>query len=92
MDDAGAVRLVERLGDLNGDFQRFADRQRAVLQPRRQRLAFEVLHDEERGAPLLADVVERADVRVIELRDRPCLPLEPIAELRDRLRVCPEGS
>ena len=35
-------------------------------------------------AVVLADVVERADVRVIQLRDRPRLAIEPLPELRDR--------
>ena len=39
------------------------------------------LHDEKRGAVLVADVVERADVRVIERGDRAGFILEPRAEV-----------
>ena len=58
------------------------ERQRPLLQPIGQRLAFQVLHHEERRAVVLADVVERADVRMIELRDRARFAVEPLAELR----------
>ena len=81
MHDAGAMRRVERLGDLNRDGQRLVDRQRAAFEPGRQRLAVDQLHDEKRHALVLADVVERADVRVRQARDRPRLALEPLAEL-----------
>jgi hypothetical protein len=120
------IRSIECIGDLDGDGQRFLQRQarawcnrrRAISQrvrvsapharqPIRQRLALEVLHDEEvrdlgftaRGvcsparcrsaasrfvpvAGLLADVVQRADMRMIERRDRAGLAVEPFAELR----------
>ena len=41
MDDALAVRLVERVGDLAGDGQRLVERQRALLEARRQRVPVE---------------------------------------------------
>jgi hypothetical protein len=47
-----------------------------------QRLAFQVLHHEEGGAALVADVEERADVRVIELRNGLRFAVEALAELR----------
>jgi hypothetical protein len=40
-----------------------------------------MLHDEERRAVLLADVVERADVRMIERRNRLGLALESLAKV-----------
>jgi hypothetical protein len=42
-----------------------------------QRRTFDQLHDEIVGA----DVVQRADVRVVERRDRPRLALEAVAEM-----------
>ena len=47
-----------------------------------QRLAVEQLHDEERRAVVLADVVESTDVRVGQLGDGPRFTVEPFAELR----------
>jgi hypothetical protein len=46
-----------------------------------QRFSFEILHHEEVGVVLLTDVVERADVRMIQARDGARLALEPLAEL-----------
>ena len=66
--DALAVRALERAGDLDGDLQRFQNRNGAALQPRRERLAFQELHDEKiNGSPgfgnlVATDVMERADV------------------------------
>ena len=65
-------------------------RQRAFLQPVGKRLAIEILHDEKRRAVLLADVVEGADVRVRQLRDRARLAIETFAEARigrERFRI-----
>ena len=67
MRDAGAVCLVERVGDLDGDCQRLAGRHRAFLQPLFEGLALEILHDEERDVLILADVIQRADMRMFEL-------------------------
>ena len=83
MDDARAVRLVERVADLDRDRQRLVDRERAACRAAcGERLAFEILQDEEVDAVLLADVEQRADVRVAERRDRARLALEALAQLR----------
>ena len=47
MQDPGAVRLGRGPGDLDRVAQRLAERQRPARQPRRQRLAVEVLHDDD---------------------------------------------
>ena len=80
MDDPRAMRLVERVGDLNREGQRLIERQRAFRQSLRERLAFEVLHDQIVDAVLVADVVKRADVRMVERSDRFGFALEPLAE------------
>lgn len=46
MRDAGAMRLVEGTRDLDCSRQRLVERQRALLQAIRQRLALEQFHDE----------------------------------------------
>ncbi len=59
---------------------------RALRQSIRERLALEARHDEEVGALVLADVVERADVRVIEGADRLGFALEAFAAIGIRGR------
>ena len=81
------VRLVERVGDLDPVTQELLGRERPLAQAVRQRLALEVLHDEVLGLALAVDVVERADVRMRDLRDRLGLALEPLAQLRVRREV-----
>ena len=49
---------------------------------RGQRLALHVLHDDEVDAVFVADVVQGADVRVIEGGDRERFALKPGARLR----------
>lgn len=58
------------------------ERQRAALEPGGQGLALEELHDEIGRVFVLADVVEGADMRVIERRDASRLAGEPLAEVR----------
>ena len=82
VEDALAVRRVQRARDLNGPRQRLLDRNRSLRDTRRQRLALEVLHDEKRRLILLADVEERADVAVTQLGDGTRLALEALAQFR----------
>ena len=89
MNDALSMRRAERVGNLHRNLEGVVERQRALRQPVGQRLAFEILHDEKRRALLSADVVEGADVRMGELRDRAGFTIEAFAELpigRERLR------
>ena len=44
MHDAGAVRAIERVGDLDAELNTSASRKRALRQARRERLAFDQLH------------------------------------------------
>ena len=81
MDDALAVRLVERVGDLGRDLQRLVERQRPLLEARGQRLAVEMRHDEVVRAVDVADVVDAADVRMVERGDGARLALEAGARI-----------
>ena len=83
VDDAGAVRAVERVGDLRADAQHVGERQRPAREARGQRLALDQLHHQVVGVALAADVVQRADVRMVEARDRLRLALEARAHSRD---------
>ena len=79
---AVAVGVVERVGDLNGVLQHLVQRQRALLQPVRQRFAFQVLHHQVVDSVLLADVVQRADVGMIQAGDGARFALEALARVR----------
>ncbi len=87
MQDALAVRAVERIRDLAGALERLGKRQRPAGEPVGQRLAVEPLHDEEVDAVLVADVVQGADVRVVQRRDGARLTLEARAPLRRGRRL-----
>src|SRR5262249_17395927 len=78
MDYACAMCAVERLGDLRAVLENVGERKGTTPQPIGERLPLEQLHDQ----VVVADVVERADVRMIELRDGLRLALEAHFELR----------
>ena len=71
VDDARRMRGVERIGDLHADVDDGSDRKRSAREPFVQREAAEQFHYEIRasvGFGGLADVVNRADIRMIEPR------------------------
>ena len=71
MDDVMAVRVVERARDLPRDANGFVDRQmRLAFEPVAQRFAFDIRHHVEHGAVGLAGVVQRQDVRSLQVRRR----------------------
>ena len=82
MHDAEMVRGRERVGDVDCVLQDVPQRQRAVHQPGGERLALDVLEHEIVDAILLPDVVQEADVGMVEGRDDPRFALEPHHEFR----------
>ena len=66
MGDANGVGLGQRAGDLRAETGDIGGGQRAAPKPRPERLAFDQFHDQERRA----DIVERADVRMVERGQR----------------------
>src|SRR6202161_3505323 len=68
-----ARRFLQRLANLDGHAQQFRRRHRALLDALGERLALQIFHDKKIRAVLLADVVERADIGVIEAGNRACL-------------------
>jgi hypothetical protein len=68
MDDIAAVRGVERIDNLHGEVEQFLVRQRLAANPVLQRLALEQFHHDERLAVVLADLVNHADVGMIQRR------------------------
>ena len=93
MDDAAAMRGGERARNLDGVLERGVERHRAARLG--ERGAVEKLHDQKTdfgvvvvpGGPFAADVVERADVRMVERRDRFRLALEALPHLVARRDV-----
>ena len=84
MDDAAAMRGVERLGDLNREVNHPRRRQRPILDQVLEGPPFEQLHHDERLPVVLAELVNRTDVRVLQGGSEPRLALEPRQPLRRR--------
>jgi hypothetical protein len=84
MHDTAAMGAVEGVGDPGAVAQRLVEGQRAPAHARREGLALEELHHHVVGAVGAADVEQRADVRVGELRDRLRFPLEAQPRLGGR--------
>ena len=82
MDDAGKVCLVECLGDLDCHRQRVLELERPASQAVRERLTDEVFEHEVIGAALMAHVIQRAYVLMLEAGDGFGFPLEPGLEIR----------
>jgi hypothetical protein len=76
------VRGCERVGQLRSDLERLIERHRPLAQPARKRLAVEVFHHQEIGVGFATDIVEDADVRVVECRDRARFLLESASSVR----------
>ena len=66
VDDAGAVRVVERLGDGAHDLDRAARLDLAAREHVGERLPLHVLHDEQDGLVVLLGVEDRDEVRMAE--------------------------
>jgi hypothetical protein len=80
MHDAVAMRDSKRVSYLCGVLKGLRDRQRGALQTCRERFALDELHDEEasRQAIVVADVMERADVWMIQAGERSRLALKAL--------------
>ncbi len=78
VDDPLAVRRLEGRGDLGSEPQCLIEGQQPSGEAFCKGLPLEQFHHEVLDAVLIPDIVERADVRMRELRDRLGLPLEPL--------------
>ena len=79
VDDAVAVRIVERRGDLARDADRVVDGELLLaVEPVAQRLALDEGHDVEEVRVHRSRVEERQDVRVLEVRGELDLGEEPL--------------
>ncbi len=88
MHDPARMRFVQGLGDLDSDLQRFLEGRRSPPQPVGQSFAFQMLHHQEADPVLRADIVQGADVRMIQRRNCPSLALHPLFEIEIVGEVC----
>jgi hypothetical protein len=66
VDNPARVRRVERIGHLHGNRQRLGQWHGPARDPCRERLPLDEFHRDEMPAIAFADVVNRADIRMIE--------------------------
>ena len=66
MDDAGGVGGVECVRNLRAQVERGVDRQRVAADLSAQRRAAQELHDKERQIAVPSDVIQRADVWMVQ--------------------------
>jgi hypothetical protein len=80
MDDAPSMCGLECISDFHAEAEDLGERQYASFQTCRQGLALEQFKHQILGLVLAADIVQAADVRVVEGRNRLGLVGEPRAE------------
>ena len=78
MEDALAMRRIERIAELNRDVDHHVQRQRLALDAVLERSPLEQLHHDEVPTFALVDAVYRTDVRVIQRRRGPGFALQPL--------------
>ena len=81
VDDAFFVRCVERVSHFYAQLQQQIHRQRLAPDTMLERLPFEMLHHNEVPAVLLPDLVNRADVRMIQRGSGARLPLKSLQRI-----------
>ncbi len=84
MNDALLMRLLQGLCDFCSNLQNLIKRQHAFRQTLSESLAFEILHDQEVGAILRADVVKGTDIRMLERGNGFGLALHALPQFRIR--------
>ena len=70
--------FVQRICNLRAQFDDLLQRQGTLLQPLRQRLTFDALHHQVIDAIMQTDIVQDANVRVIQMGDGLGFPLEAL--------------
>lgn len=84
MNDALTVRIVQRIRNVIRDCERAIERDGSVGETIGERLPLEVFHHQEIDPLVMAEVIERADVRMIENGNRSRLTVETSAGRRIR--------
>src|SRR5436305_1547421 len=81
MDEPSLVRLVECIADLNRDFQGFRDRKRPTLDSLVEGFALQEFHHQVADAILFADIVQGANMRMMQARDGAGLALKALLQI-----------
>src|ERR1044071_7225581 len=81
MNDPVTVRRIETIGHLYRHFQCIVQTNRTSFQPARKRFSLEMLHDQKVDPILEADVVQGANVWMIQSSNRLRLSLEAMIAL-----------
>ncbi len=76
--DALGVRRLKRVADLEREIEQFRNWYRLAGDAVPERLAFQELHHEKRPALIIAQIVNRADARMIQGRGGAGFALEPL--------------
>ena len=76
MDDAFSVRGVQGVGNLDGNIEDCLDFHRSASNAMLQRHAIQILHNDVRFAVFFIDIVDGADVWMVQGRSRLRLPLK----------------
>ena len=88
MDHTFLVRCLQAFADFDPVFQDLRWRKRSLDQPICQSLAFQKLHYEIVHSVLMADVMQSADVRMVEGRNSTCFAVEALFGLRIVRKMC----
>ncbi len=80
--DAGRVRDVQAIGQCGGNVEECSEINRTAKQPLLQRFAVQQLHDNERPTIRVTDVVDRADVGMLQSGHRSRFALRSLSRLR----------
>jgi hypothetical protein len=81
MYDAGSMRPIQRIGNLNSVPQNIRKRQWISFQPALDGFAIQALHHQVVDPVFTADVMQRANVRVVEFGACAGLALEPLPDV-----------
>ena len=81
VDEPLRVRLVERTANLDRDAQGFGGGNRSAFDPLIERLAAQQFHHQVADAVLLPYIVKRANMRMVQARNRPSLALEALPQI-----------
>ena len=82
MHDAGVVSRSQSIHHLRADLDQTIGRHRPTIDRLLESLALHQLHDQERPTLVLTDVVDGADVRVVQSRGGARFPLKALQDLR----------